>query len=239
MKNVRRRVLNTTFMAGIITASASMGLQGCDSINQYVPGGSDMLASALGMDLSFKISGAPADDVEATYFYLMRTKTMLGTLDKQGQGLAGEFARTFDIKVNAATDAGMAELAEESAKIDPESMSDEQKQWVEKNLPMMQAWAYAAASVGGSAWSLGTAAANAVEQDPVGIGKKAYDAWPDVEATLEKVEPVITSGRAMVENGLRLAKATGVTPPTPEEERANASKLASQGLPAGEEAEFS
>lgn len=239
MKNVRRRVLNTTFMAGIITASASMGLQGCDSINQYVPGGSDMLTSALGMDLSFKVSGAPADDVEAAYFYLMRTKTMLGTLDKQGQGLAGEFARTFDIQVNTATDAGMAELAEEAAKIDPESMSDNQKQWLEKNLPMLVAWVYAAVSVGDSGWSLATAATNAFEQDPVGIGKKAYDAWPDVKASLEKVEPVFTSGKAVVENAIRLAKATGVTPPTPEEERANASKLASQGLPAGEEAEFS
>ena len=245
----RRRVLKAAVMAGIVGASASMGLQGCDTINKHVPGGTDIITSALGMDMTFEIPGAPSDEVDQVFFYAERTNQMMGSLEQMGQGLANEFARTFDIKVNTATDAGMAELAEESANIDPNTMTPEQKQWVEKNLPMIQAWGYAGVSVLASAKSFTvalpkagkTAAGNLGKYsqkypDPIGAANKLLD---DINGAISKIEPVVDSGESVVKNAMRLGEATGVTPPTEEEERANASKLASQGLPAGEEVEFS
>lgn len=244
----RRRVLKTVAMAGIVSASASMGLQGCDTINEHIPGGANttaLLMDAFGMDLSFTISGAPPNEIEKVYFYAERTNTMLGTVEQMSNGLSEEFARTFDIRVNAATDAGMTELAEEAANIDPSTMTPEQKQWMERNYPMMRSLKYAGVKTLTSAASIILAipgAFNECQQDPVNCGVSLVENLPtagqNLKESYDKVGPVVSALESLVDQADRLADATGITPPTEEEERANASKLASQGLPAGEEAEF-
>ena len=197
------------------------------------------------MDLSFTIAGAPSDEVYAVFFYVDRTNMMLGSIEQMCFGLSKEFARTFDIKVNAATDAGMTELAEEAANIDPSTMTPEQKQWMERNYPMIRALTFAGGETLKSAGSLLTTAPVAgskVAENPANyIGpliENGPTAVSNLGEALSKIEPVMSALVSLKDQADRLADATGITPPTEEEERANASKLASQGLPAGEEAEF-
>ena len=251
MNITRFHVIKSLAVAGIISGSASMGLQGCDTIDQYVPGGSAMLMDALGMNLNFEIKGAPSDEVDAWFFYVDRTSTMAGNFTKMSDALCKEFARTFDIQVNTATDAGMAELAEAADQIDPNTMTPLQKQWIEKNGPMIKGLVFAGVEVGGSLASFTASSPNVIEaikENP----DKYLARYGSLQACVSKVEEgvdalsrVITALAAILPavenlsaNYSRLADATGVTPPTPEEERANAGKIASKGLPAGEEVEF-
>lgn len=228
-----------------LAAGVSVVPAGCSSIMKDLPGG-DLVSGALGLDLPFVISGAPKDDVLRVIYYAEQTSTMVDAMDSTGRKLADEFARTFDLKVNSKTDAGLAEMASASAELTAESLSAEQRQWLETNLPLLVGWSFAASNLASSATSFSISLPDAIKtasDAPGQYGPTVVSSADDLRANLtnafEKLEPVFKSNGSMIQNLIRLSEAVGVTPPTPEEERAEASKLASKSLPEGTEVEFS
>jgi hypothetical protein len=210
-----------------------------------VPGG-DMISSALGLEIPFKISGAPTDEVLAVIWYAERTNMMLAHFDKTGRDLAVEFARTFDIKVNAETDESMAAMDEATANIEAGNITKEQKQWLETNAPLIMGWGYALETVASSSASFAVSLPDAITKmvnDPSKYAgtvlANARKVKSDLEEAFDRAEPAVESFVAVGPSFVRIFEAAGVTPPTPEQERAEGMKLTSESLPAGEDVEFS
>ena len=245
MKKMTKTVsLGTAFASLALSSAALVNMQGCSMLDS-VPGG-DMISSALGLDIPFKISGAPTDEVLAVIWYAERTNTMLAHFDKTGRDLAREFARTFDIKVNAETDESMAALNAATANIEAGNISAEQKQWLEKNAPLMMGWGFALETVASSSASFAVSLPDAlskISSDPVKYSgtvlANARSVKSDLEEAFDRAGPAVESFLEVGPSFVRIFEAAGVTPPTPEQERAEGMKLTNESLPAGEEVEFS
>ena len=216
---------------------------GCEAIDKYVPKSvQNMAMDALGVKLDFRISGAPTDEVKALIFYLDRTDRMLTVLREQGEALTKEYVKTFDLKSEALTDQNMDALSDEIASIDPAQMTPLQKQWVEANLPAIRAWDLAIDKAISTGVSLGMGVADLSMNPPsgidVGLIEDAVEGGKTLKSALDQVGPVVTTAKAVRTSADDLAKATGVTPPTKEEEEMIAKELMAKGLPGDETIEF-
>jgi hypothetical protein len=221
-------------------------MQGCSMLDS-VPGG-DMISSALGLEIPFKISGAPTDEVLATLWYTDRINMMSVHIDNEARTFANEMTRLFDINVNAQTDAEIAALNETLKNIDAGIFTAEQTGWLKENGPRLYGLLFAGKEVFSTFSTLTVTVPDAFATAPNGAAEGRYteetleealrtgeESWESIKRVAPTLESFIEVGPALI----RLVDAAGVTPPTPEEERAEGQKIMAEALPAGDELEFS
>jgi hypothetical protein len=207
-----------------------------------------LVQNALGLDLSFEIAGAPSDELEQVFFYIKTTSQMTSHLRARTETLADEFARLFEIKSNARTAEGLAQIAGAAKKIDPSTMTSPQKQWVKDNMDEFAGLAYAIVGIAQSGKSMvtaGLAAGDKVMDNPNAVlnyfaGSDALAAAKvavaDARSIADDLPPIAENASSIASAIADLGKAEGIEPPTKERSKQLADKAATSAI--GEDVTF-
>jgi hypothetical protein len=236
-------------LASVLGATASLQV-GCGDMMAGLPGPvGTMVENMFGLDLSFEMAGAPSDEVEQVFFYIKKTSQMTSAIRKRTETLAGEFARLFEIEGNARTAEGLAKIAGAANKIDPNTTTTAQKQWISNNMDEFAGLVYAGAGIvksGASLVTAGVAAGDKISENPqavlryfsgnnaIAAGKQAVT---DARSIKDDFPPIFKNGQAIFVAIGDLGKAEGIEPPSEERSKMLADKAASSAI--GDDVTFS
>ncbi len=239
-------------LASVLGATASLQV-GCGDLMSNLGPTQVLVENFLGLDLTYKMAGAPSDEIEQVFFYIKNTSQMTSAIRKRTETLAGEFARLFEIEGNARTAEGLAKIAGAANKIDPNTTTTAQKQWISNNMDEFAGLVYAGAGIvksGASLVTAGVAAGNKISKNPKAEGPKALryfsganaaaaveQAGADALSIVDDFPPIFKNGQAIFVAIGDLGKAEGIEPPSEERSKMLADKAASSAI--GDDVTFS